>query len=217
MRDSIAKSEARVTRRGFDFSAGDVVIIVPPENPLTITGATKATPLVVAAENDLIENARVTIAGVQGNTAANGTFRARSVSHTHLSLYSEVNDPIVGNDNYIRGGTLQHAPTTVLSIKWNNPRISAEGLEIDAMGLSDGQECILRFLNQYLVAQGIPRIEPDFSFLILGERWDPEEKYPIQRSSEAGGLALTTTLVIRKAVELNNSEAQGSGLEWASS
>lgn len=219
MRDAILKSSTRVTKVGFDFTAGDLVVVVPPVNPLTITWTTNSTPVVISAVNELIENALVTIAGVEGNTAANGTHRARNVTPSGFALFHpDTNDPIAGNGDYDEDseGGAQHAPTNVLTIKWNNPRASAEGLDIELSGLRDGQECLLRFLNSYLIAQGIPGIGPAYHFLILGERWDFVEGRPIQPDTDHGGLQLTTTIVVRKSLEINKTEASTSGFEWTS-
>src|ERR1039457_6585763 len=59
-------------------------------NTLSITGATNATPIVVTAANHgFLDGERVTITGVTGNTAANGTWTVRgTTTNTFLLLGS---------------------------------------------------------------------------------------------------------------------------------
>jgi hypothetical protein len=67
----------------------------------TIIGATNATPIVITtqANHGLITGQLVTIAGVQGNTYANGTYAVTVLSPTTFSI------PIGGNNTYTSGGT----------------------------------------------------------------------------------------------------------------
>ena len=67
-----------------------------------VSGATKATPIVIAtsAASGLSTGAIVTIAGVKGNTAANGIWHITVVDPTHFSLNGSV-----GNANYTSAGT----------------------------------------------------------------------------------------------------------------
>lgn len=66
----------------------------------TVTGATNATPIVItSAGHGLETGARVTITGVIGNTAANGTFIITRVDANSFSL-----DGSVGNGVYTSGG-----------------------------------------------------------------------------------------------------------------
>ncbi len=73
----------------------------------TITGATKATPIVITTSTNhgltttnATNNLMVTISGVLGNTAANGTFNITVLSNTTFSLTGSV-----GNATYTSGGT----------------------------------------------------------------------------------------------------------------
>ena len=55
----------------------------------TVTGATNASPIVItSASHELTDGARVTITGVLGNTAANGTFTITRVDANSVSLGS---------------------------------------------------------------------------------------------------------------------------------
>lgn len=66
-----------------------------------ITGATNASPIVItSAAHGLQTGARVTVASVGGNTAANGTFQVTRVSADTFSL-----DGSTGNSAYTSGGT----------------------------------------------------------------------------------------------------------------
>jgi len=67
----------------------------------TITGATNATPIVIAsAAHGFTTGQQITIAGVVGNTAANGAWSITVVDADHFSLSGSV-----GNGAYTSGGT----------------------------------------------------------------------------------------------------------------
>lgn len=66
-----------------------------------ITGATNASPIVLtSAAHGLTTGTRVTVSGVLGNTAANGTFTVTRVDADTFSL-----DGSTGNGSYTSGGT----------------------------------------------------------------------------------------------------------------
>jgi hypothetical protein len=66
----------------------------------TITGASNASPIVITcASHGLTTGARITISGVGGNTAANGTFVVTRVDANSFSL-----DGSTGNGAYTSGG-----------------------------------------------------------------------------------------------------------------
>lgn len=65
-----------------------------------ITAASNASPIVVTATNTFSNDDVVTITGVTGNTAANGTWRITGVSGTAFTL-----DGSVGNGAYVSGGS----------------------------------------------------------------------------------------------------------------
>lgn len=70
---------------------------------LTITGATNASPIVITSvAHGLITGAVVTVAGVGGNTNANGTFKITKLTADTFSL-----DGSAGNSAYTSGGTAQ--------------------------------------------------------------------------------------------------------------
>lgn len=67
----------------------------------SVTDATNASPIVVtSAGHGLSTGTRVTITGVGGNTAANGTFKITRVNDDTFSL-----DGSTGNGAYTSGGT----------------------------------------------------------------------------------------------------------------
>lgn len=71
------------------------------KNTGSITGATNASPIVItSASHGLNTGTRVTISGVGGNTAANGTFQITNVSANTFSL-----DGSTGNGAYTSGGS----------------------------------------------------------------------------------------------------------------
>lgn len=71
------------------------------QRSLTITAASNATPIVITSNNHYLATGQtVTISGVEGNTAANGTFTITRVSDNTFSL-----DGSSGNGSYTSGGT----------------------------------------------------------------------------------------------------------------
>jgi len=80
---------------------------------LTVSGATNATPVVIttATAVSLSNGQVVLIAGVLGNTAANGTYYAKTISATQFALYRDGNltVPVAGAGAYGGGGTVRPA------------------------------------------------------------------------------------------------------------
>src|SRR5580704_758886 len=67
----------------------------------TVTGATDAGPIVItSANNGLVTGNSVTIGGVLGNTAANGTFTITTLNANQFEL-----NGTTGNGTYTSGGT----------------------------------------------------------------------------------------------------------------
>lgn len=67
----------------------------------TITGATNASPVVITSANHgLSTGQQVTVAGVGGNTNANGTFTVTAIDANSFSLNGST-----GNSAYTSGGT----------------------------------------------------------------------------------------------------------------
>lgn len=80
-------------------------------SPVTITGATNASPVVVAGSHSFNTGDSVTIIGVLGNTAINGNWVVTKVDSTHFSA-----DGSVGNGTYASGGTAYHALYSALEL-----------------------------------------------------------------------------------------------------
>jgi hypothetical protein len=78
---------------------------------VNITGASNTTPIKVTVDirNNIRSGEQLTIAGVLGNTNANGIFYVKSLNNKMLALYTDVNfqNPVAGNGNYISGGTFK--------------------------------------------------------------------------------------------------------------
>lgn len=87
------------------YAAGDAVA---PQT-IAITGATNASPIVItAAAHGLATGDRVFIAGVGGNTNANGIRRVIVLTANTFSIHNEkTGAAIAGNAAYTAGGTVQ--------------------------------------------------------------------------------------------------------------
>lgn len=94
--------------------------------PLTVSGATNATPIVITTTTDhaLVTGSVVTVAGVGGNTGANGTFRVTVLTATTFSL-----DGSVGNGVYTSGGTVEFEG--VIQSGTGTSEITATGTPVD--------------------------------------------------------------------------------------
>ncbi len=78
-----------------------------PPPPRAITGASNASPIVVTSTaHGLSPGTTVTIVGVLGNTAANGTFTVSKIDANRFSLNGST-----GNGAYTSGGTFRVVPT----------------------------------------------------------------------------------------------------------
>lgn len=82
----------------------------------TITGATNATPIVITTTgaHGIANDEIIVVAGVTGNTAANGTWKASAVTSTTITLKNFDNTDSVGNGSYAGGGTV--GSTTLTSV-----------------------------------------------------------------------------------------------------
>jgi Neuraminidase-like domain len=81
----------------------DAVAKLPGATAIPITGASNTSPITVttASPNALVNGAQVGISGVEGNTAANGTFIITAVSPTSFTLNGST-----GNGTWTSGGTV---------------------------------------------------------------------------------------------------------------
>lgn len=73
----------------------------------SVSGATNATPIVIttSAAHGYASGDEVVIAGVGGNTAANGRWKITVTSSTQFSLQTFAGDNVAGNGAYTSGGT----------------------------------------------------------------------------------------------------------------
>ncbi len=107
---------ALVTLLSLDVSAALVAAGYVAQPAVNVAGATNATPIVVATaapHGITLPTEHVVIAGVAGNTAANGTWIATPVDTTHFSLSTMGPDgtvtPVAGSGAYTSGGTVSQA------------------------------------------------------------------------------------------------------------
>jgi hypothetical protein len=84
----------------------------------SVTGATNATPIVLTVPTGHgINNAdRIIVSGVGGNTAANGLFKAASVSATTVSLTTEAGANVAGSGAYTSGGLALSGYTQIIVV-----------------------------------------------------------------------------------------------------
>lgn len=109
-----------------DYGGGEFQLNTTVPTSATITDATNATPIVITTSTDhgLTTGQRVMIAGVTGNTAANGQFWITSLTSTTFSLQqlTSFTTDITGNGNYVSGGVIGNGgtiiPSSVLSGRW---------------------------------------------------------------------------------------------------
>lgn len=80
---------------------------------LSVTGATNASPIVITTTttHGLTDRQPVTISGVTGNTAANGTFYVKVLTANTFALYTDnmLTSAVTANANYISGGVVAAA------------------------------------------------------------------------------------------------------------
>ncbi len=87
-------------------AVGDVYVNAPVFGARTITNATNANPIVITTQepHGYFQSGTVVVAGVGGNTAANGTWTATPLTPYTFSL------PVAGNGTYTSGGTALRTP-----------------------------------------------------------------------------------------------------------
>lgn len=92
------------------------IYFVAENDPVTITGATNAAPIsVTAAGHGYTTGDMVTIEGVGGNTAANGTWRITVTGTDTFTLNGSA-----GNGAYTGGGTVElEQPVLVKLVRWS--------------------------------------------------------------------------------------------------
>jgi hypothetical protein len=83
------------------------------EAAVPVTGATNAAPIVLSANYSLSNGQQVELAGIAGNTAANGIYYAQTSGYPagQFALYQDpaLTMPIAGSGNYTGGGVMKPA------------------------------------------------------------------------------------------------------------
>jgi hypothetical protein len=81
------------------------------EAAVTVTGAVNASPIVLSARYNFLNGQQILISGIQGNTAANGTYYAKTSGYPagQFGLYQDAAlvKPVAGSGNYTGGGTVK--------------------------------------------------------------------------------------------------------------
>jgi hypothetical protein len=92
--------------------SGNATVDQPIGQVFTVSGASDASPIVIttAASQQLTTGQTVVVAGVLGNTAANGTWTITALTTTTFSLNSST-----GNGGYTSGGTISALGSATLS------------------------------------------------------------------------------------------------------
>jgi hypothetical protein len=137
---------------GFNAACGDRFYIA------ATTGA-GVSPIVITttAPHTFLNGSSLTIAGVEGNTNANGRWSATVLSATTFALYSTAGEASIGNAAYASGGTISEPAITHLYFPAGTYNISSPlvtGCEISLSG--DGPTASIIFqTHQYTSIHGI--------------------------------------------------------------
>ena len=135
--DGVADDTAAISDTVLAISAvGGGVLLFPegtysikPPGKTSITGATNATPIVIAATTSFATGQSVIVYGVGGNTAANGTWIVTNVDATHFSLNGSA-----GNGAYTSGGTANQSYILEMA---SNIEIRGEGMGISVIKVAN--------------------------------------------------------------------------------
>lgn len=103
-----------------------------------LSGATNASPIVVTVPNVDLVGTRVDIAGVGGNTAANGgPFYVLALGPTTFALYEdpELTVPIAGNGAYTSGGEVVSCDAGTVTYDLAGATPSAPVGDLDILGV----------------------------------------------------------------------------------
>jgi hypothetical protein len=123
-----------------------------------VTGA-GVSPIVVTtqAPHNFMNGSSIAIAGVGGNTNANGRWSATVLSATRVALYTPSGEPSIGNANYTSGGTIASPGTPGLYFPRGTYNISSPLVTGCAMSLAgDGPAASIIFqTHQYTLMHGI--------------------------------------------------------------
>lgn len=101
---------------------GDFTLSTDDVTSRNISAATNTSPIqITTTTHGLTTGQTVTVSGVGGNTAANGTFKITVVNNTTFTL-----DGTAGNGSYTSGGTVRGCPRWLhlqngIYLQWNGP------------------------------------------------------------------------------------------------
>jgi hypothetical protein len=132
----------------------------PPNG--AITGATNATPIsITSTAHGLATNDIVTINGVGGNTAANGTFRVTNTGANTFTLQNFAGASVAGSGAYTSGGNwykANYAGTRATALDYFNGYLIKSGdstrrflgtVEMNATGAQFDDALLFRGLSNY--------------------------------------------------------------------
>lgn len=133
---------------------GNGNLVSEPPAFLTITGATNATPIVITTgTHNLDDGQSVNIAGVGGNTAANGDFYIKKTtvgSATTFGLYTDfaLTSPVAGNGSYTSGGKVNGTRriSSPLGMRWADQ--SPKTKMMLTWGCSATQDCVVMLYDR---------------------------------------------------------------------
>jgi hypothetical protein len=147
-----ATDDTAAIQSGLNAACGDRFQVA------SATGA-GVSPIVIttAAPHTFMNGAALTIAGVGGNTNANGRWAARVLTTTSVALYQETGAATVGNGAYLSGGTIRGPGATHLYFPAGTYNISSPLITGCEMFLSgDGPtKSIIFQTHQYALIHGI--------------------------------------------------------------
>jgi Right handed beta helix region len=141
--DSVTDDTAAI-QRGLDAACGERFAILA-------TSGAGVSPIVIttAKPHAFMNGSVVTIAGVAGNTNANGRWSATVLTPNAVALYSEAGEASVGNGGYTSGGTIRAPAASRLYFPAGTYNISSPLITGCAISLSgDGPTASIIFQTQ---------------------------------------------------------------------
>ncbi len=134
-----AAAAAGLTLRGPATGAGIAPIIITTTDP-----------------HNFLNGSPLTIAGVDGNTNANGRWAATVLTPTTVALYSKAGEASTGNGAYTSGGTIREPAITHLYFPAGTYNISSPLVTGCAISSGDGPTASIIFqTHQYTSIHGI--------------------------------------------------------------
>lgn len=147
--------------------ATGVPFLPDPVKPLTVNGATNATPIEITTveDHELLTGNTVFLAGVEGNTAANGSWVITSTGAKTFTL-----DSSVGNGAYTSGGVVGTTARISKAFYFNNSdgtgALATNGWRTDPFatvstsGISSYSGIVLNAYSTYTTGLNCPIVQP---------------------------------------------------------